>query len=252
MAFTDLRVRQAIQHGIDIDSLNEALQAGRTTAALGPIPPTASYYKQLDQTVAHYPYDPRRTEQLMLEAGLAKGSDGVWVSPNPQFGRMSFETNVLASPDSNNEMHILADTWRRLGFDVKEVSWSPAQGADNETRNTFSGVSITSTPPGEIALAEYRSDRVPTPQNRWRGTNRGAWVGTPEYDRLIDTWETSLDRNERTRAVIQMNKILNDEMVVMTLYWKLNAVAAVKNLEGPRLTDPDGTPEWNLHEWALR
>jgi len=252
MAFTDLRVRQALQHGIDIDSLNEALQAGRTTAALGPIPPTASYYKQLDQTVAHYPYDPRRTEQLMLEAGFAKGSDGVWVSPNPQFGRMAFETNVLASPDSNNEMHILADTWRRLGFDVKEVSWSPAQGADNETRNTFSGLSTTSTPPGENALAEYRSDRLPTPQNRWRGTNRGAWAGVPEYDRLVDTWETSLDRTERTQAVIQMNKILDDQLVVMHLYWKLNAVAAVKNLEGPRLTDPEGTPEWNLHEWVLR
>src|SRR5581483_11119379 len=118
-----LRVRQALHSGVDFASLNEALQDGLTTAAVGPIPPTATYYAQLDQAVAHYPYDPRRVEQLMTEAGFAKGSDGVWASS--EYGRMAFETNVLASPDSNNEMHIMADTWRRLGFDVQEVSWSP-------------------------------------------------------------------------------------------------------------------------------
>ena len=188
----------------------------------------------------------------MTEAGFNRGADGIWVSPNPAFGRMSFETNVLASPDSDNEMHIMADTWRRLGFDVKEVSWVPAQGADPVVRSTFPGLSTTSTPPGEQALAEYRSDRVPTPELRWRGSNRGAWAGRPDYDRLVDVWETSLDRNERNQAVIQMNRILNEECVVINLYWKLNAQAAANGLSGPRLTDPDGTPEWNIHEWELR
>jgi ABC-type transport system substrate-binding protein len=225
------------------------LQAGRTSAAIGPIPPTATYYGQLDQAVAHYPYDPRRSEQLMIDAGFARGPDGVWVSPNPAFGRMAFETNVLASPDSDNEMHLMADTWRKLGFDVKEVSWTPALGADSQVRNTFPGLSTTSTPPGESAFSDYRSDRIPTPENRWRGSNRGAWPGSPEFDRPLDIFETSLDRNERTQAIIAMNKILNEDAVVINLYWKLNAQAAANGLTGPRLTDPNGSPEWNLHEW---
>lgn len=249
-AFLDLRVRQALHHGVDFDSLNETIQAGRTSAAKGPVPPTAAYYRELEQTVAHYPYDPRRTEQLMTEAGFSRGSDGVWTSP--RFGRMAFDTNVLASPDSDNEMHIMADTWRRLGFDVREVSWSPSQGADTEVRNTFPGLSTTSTPPGENALVEYRSDRVPVPQTRWRGTNRGAWPGAAEYDRLVDIWETSLNRNERTQAAIQMNRILNADVVVINLYWKLNAQAFANGLTGPRLTDPDGSAEWNIHEWEFR
>jgi len=99
-AFTDLRVRQALHHGVDVNTLNEALQDQQTTAAVGPIPPTAGYYRQLSQAVPTYPYDPRRVEQLMQEAGFARGSDGVWASSDPRSGRMSFETNVLASPDS--------------------------------------------------------------------------------------------------------------------------------------------------------
>jgi peptide/nickel transport system substrate-binding protein len=249
-AFTDLRVRQALHHGIDFATLNEVLQAGRTTAALGPIPPTASYYRDLERTVAQYPYDPRRTEQLMTDAGFTRGSDGVWVSPNPAYGRMSFETNVLASPDSDNEMHLMADSWRKLGFDIREVSWPPAIGRDTQARATFPGLSTTSTPPGETAFSEYRSDRIPTPEIRWRGTNRGGWQGTPEYDRMVDVFETSLNRNERTQAVIRMNQILNADVVVINLYWKLNAQAVANGVTGPRLTDPNGTPEWNIHEWT--
>jgi peptide/nickel transport system substrate-binding protein len=252
LAFTDLRVRQAVHHGVDFNTLNDVLQGGRTSPALGPVAPTAVYYRQLEQAVPHYPYDPRKAEQLMMEAGFSKGSDGVWMHPDPRYGRMAFETNVLASPDSDNEMHLMADTWRKLGFDVREVSWSPAQGRDSEFRNLFPGLSTTSTPPGEDALAEYRSDRIPTPANRWRGTNRGAWTGTPAYDRLVDIWETNLDPNERTRAVIQMNRMLNEDCVVINLYWKLNAQAAANGLAGPRLTDPNSAPEWNIHEWEFR
>ncbi|HZT05453.1 MAG TPA: ABC transporter substrate-binding protein [Chloroflexota bacterium] len=252
MAFTDLRVRQALHYGVDFDSLNEAVQGGKTTAAIGPIPPTATYYRQLDQAVMHYPYDPSKVAQLMSAAGFIKGSDGVWNSPDPAFGRMSFETNVLASPDSDNEMHIMADTWRKLGFDVKEVDWPPSQGRDREFRNAFPGLSTTSTPPGENALTEYRSDRIPTAANRWNGTNRGAWAGTPAYDRLVDTWETSLVKDERTQAVIQMNRILNDDCVVINLYWKLAAQAFARGVTGPRITSLDGSADWNIHEWEYR
>jgi peptide/nickel transport system substrate-binding protein len=251
-AFTDLRVRQALHHGVDFSILNEAVQGGKTSAAIGPIQPTTAYHPQLAPAVPQYPYDPRKTEQLMAEAGFTKGSDGVWASPDSRFGRMSFETNVLASADSSNEMHLMADTWRKLGFEVKEVDWPPSQGRDREFRNGFPGVSTTSTPPGEKALAEYRSDRVPTPANRWSGSNRGAWAGTSAYDRLVDAWETSLDKNERTQSVIQMNKILNEECVVINLYWKLGAEAFAKGVTGPRITDPDGSADWNIHEWQYQ
>src|SRR5207249_162392 len=105
--------------------------------------------------------DPRRTEQLMQEAGFSRGGDGVWVHPNPRWGRMAFETNVLANPDSENEMHLMADNWRKEGFEIREVVWAASIGQDPQTRATFPGLSTTSTGLGETDLANYRSDRMP-------------------------------------------------------------------------------------------
>jgi ABC-type transport system substrate-binding protein len=188
----------------------------------------------------------------MLEAGFTKGGDGVWVHPDPKFGRMSFETNVLANPDSENEMHIMADNWRKEGFDIREVVWAASIGQDTETRATFPGLSTTSTGLGENDFGSYRSDRQPTEARRWQGSNRGNWAGTPEYDRLVDVFETSLNREERINAIIGMNKIYAAEAIVIPLYFKQNAVAVAKGLTGPRLVDPNGTPEWNIHQWEYR
>jgi hypothetical protein len=106
--------------------------------------------------------------------------------------------------------------------------------------------------PSRTLVVAVRAESRSTPQIRWRGTNRGAWPGTAEYDRLVDTWETSLNRNERTQAVIQMNRILNADVVIINRYCKLNAQAFANGLTGPRLTDPDGSAEWNIHEWEFR
>ncbi len=108
----------------------------------------------------------------MTEAGFARGPDGVWVSPNPAFGRMSFETSVLANPDSEAEMHIMADTWRRLGFDVRETVLAPALGADAPTLTSFSGVRTTSTPPGGNRFSQFTRERLPRPETRWAGQNK--------------------------------------------------------------------------------
>ena len=251
-AFTDLRVRQALASGWDFQAVNETVQGGRTHQALGPIPPTAAYFSQLEKVVPKHVYDPRKSQQLMQDAGFTKGSDSVWVHPNLRFGRMSFEANVLANPDSENEMHIMADSWRKLGFDVKEVVWAASIGRDAETRSTFPGLSTTSTGLGQTHFGAYHSGRIPNEARRWQGSNRGAWMAPSEFDRFVKVFETSLKRDERVEAIIGMNKIYAEDLPVIPLYFKLNAVAAVNGLTGPRLVDPNASDDWNLHEWELK
>lgn len=251
-AFTDLRVRQALAYGIDFPSVNEVVQGGRAKQAFGPVPPVAAYYGELEKVVTKYLYDPRKSAQIMLDAGFTKGPDGVFVHPNPAWGRMSFETNVLANPDSENEMHIMAGAWRNIGFDIREVVWAASIGADNETRTNFPGLSTTTGDFGETGLTPYRRDRIPTAERRWQGGNRGAWPGLAEYDRLIEVYETTLDRSARTDAVLQMSKLYTENLPALSLYFKLNAIAVARGLTGPRVTDPNGTAEWNIHEWDHR
>ncbi len=40
------------------------------------VPITSPYLAEANRSIARYPYDPRRSEQYMIEAGYAKDRDG--------------------------------------------------------------------------------------------------------------------------------------------------------------------------------
>src|SRR5205823_12133854 len=107
----DVRVRKALAYSVDKPTLNEALFEGEGILTETPIPPTSSAFAEVDRVATKYPYDPRRTEQLITEAGYARGPDGVWT--HPVAGRFEFELTAFQSPQNENEMHIMAASWRQ-------------------------------------------------------------------------------------------------------------------------------------------
>lgn len=72
--FDDIRVRQAIAHAIDRDFIVKALHKGLSKAAAGPI---HSGFPQHSTDVTSYKFDLKKAEQLLDEAGLKKGADGI-------------------------------------------------------------------------------------------------------------------------------------------------------------------------------
>lgn len=248
-AFSDPRVRQALAYGIDRDAQNQALFGGEGIIAYTSIQPTVSYWADVDKAVTKYLFDPRKTEQLMMAAGFTKGPDGVWASPT--FGRMAFESTVAASAQNTNENAILASNWRKLGFDVAETQLTTIQSGDKEARSTFAGIWTGGGGQGDKNLSNYRSDRIGSAANRWTGSNYGGANLGPEYDRLVDIFETSLDRDQRNQAAVQMARINSELCLVNHLYFQPNVQAVVAGLKGPRATDPNGSDAWNLHEWEF-
>ncbi len=70
-----VRVRQALAHALDRVTANEVLNAGHGVVAESCLlSPLAPYYPRIEPVVQKYPYDPRRTEQLMAAAGYSKGA----------------------------------------------------------------------------------------------------------------------------------------------------------------------------------
>ena len=62
-------------------------------------PPTAPYFAAVDRATAKYPFDPRRTEQILGELGYAKGSDGIYTSPSD--GRFQMEVRGVSGGDES-------------------------------------------------------------------------------------------------------------------------------------------------------
>ncbi|MFG1277325.1 ABC transporter substrate-binding protein [Xanthobacter autotrophicus] len=71
----DVRVRQAIAHAVDKAALAKVVWFGYGKPAVSPIPSTLAAFH--DPSVPAYPFDPKKAEALLDEAGFKRGTDGV-------------------------------------------------------------------------------------------------------------------------------------------------------------------------------
>lgn len=172
-AMLDLRVRRAIAHSIDKQALNDGVFDGQATLADTFVAPDVRYFADLDRGITKYPFDPRRSEQLMAEAGLTKDRDGFYASGsgerfNPVFWEESGSQN-------EKELNVFTDTWRRAGFDMQTFVLNAVQFADGQLRASYPAMYTTqgggST---EDRLNVFASPQIPSAANRFQGNNRGA------------------------------------------------------------------------------
>jgi peptide/nickel transport system substrate-binding protein len=80
-AFLDVRVRQAIAHAIDRQTVVEALTAGKGIVTDTLTSPRAPYYDQIEPAIRKYPYDPRQAQQLMQQGGYPLGEGNLFRGP---------------------------------------------------------------------------------------------------------------------------------------------------------------------------
>lgn len=246
-ALLDPRVRKALAHAVDRQPVSEAVYGGQAIFADTMIWSGSEWGGAPDASITTYPYDLRRTEALLAEAGIGKGPDGVYAGPD---GRFSTELQTTEGPDNVPEMLIMAAGFREAGFDVREHVLPAAQAQDPQARATFPGLQTSNTNMGEPAMINLVSDQIPGPQNRWRGGNRGGW-STPDYDRLVSTFNRTLDRNERRELVRQLLRIYSDQLPAIPLIFRAQPFAHVAALRGPAIAAPESTVIWNVYDWEF-
>jgi peptide/nickel transport system substrate-binding protein len=250
-ALADLRVRRALAYALDKQAVADTVYEGEGLVTDAPFAPNTDFHAAADRVVAKYPYDLRRTEQLMSEAGYARGADGFYTSPSA--GRAAMDLRINQSASYEKERALMAALWRQAGFDVTESQLSAAEAQDNQARSSYPGLYTFSTGQGESALRTFSSSQVTRPETRWAGTNRGGWTN-PDYDRLLDALNTTLEREQRVQQVGQLMRILSDQLPAISLYYDLSPIAFVSALTGPGPVAPDtsGLVGWNVVDWDLR
>jgi peptide/nickel transport system substrate-binding protein len=249
-AVLDLRVRQAIAYAIDRAAINDAIYGGQVMLSSSPVWERSEYGRAIEQAsgLIQYPYDLRRSELLMAEAGLTRGADGTYVGAD---GRFSGEVGTTSGGDNESEAAILADGFRRSGFAIREAVLSNVLAQDNQLRSTFPTLFTSNTNMGIPAMLNFVSDGIPSAANRWRGGNRGAWAN-PEFDRLMDAFGTTLDRSERNAQVARAVTLLSEELPAVPLFFRSQPFAHVSELRGPEQSAPEASIPWNVHTWEFQ
>ncbi len=239
---TDVRVRQAVLYAIDREALLDALTAGHGMLRDVYTHPNADYYDTVFRAVpTRYRYDARRAEQLLQEAGFARGSDGVWASAGGE--RFAMEQWYIAGATNERESTILVDGLRRFGIEASSHVFG-VQRSSQEDRSKSPGLFG-----GSKEYPRYHSAEISRPENRWTGANRFGY-SNPEMDRLVEAWDTTLDRAERVQRMADMERIAMTELPAIPMYWNPRVMAWVTGLKGTvtNLT-PDGGGERRVWEW---
>lgn len=244
-ALLDLRVRKALAHAIDKQALLNGLFDGQGIIAQTSAPTEEPYYPEVERIVTKYAYDPRRTEELMNEAGLRKGGSGFYASAAGERFRPDFTT--LTGTVFERHHAIMLDTWVRVGIDVNPSILPAVQVRNSEVRSTFSGMMQAGGTDFGTGFG-FSTSAIGTPSSGWRGPNRGGW-SSPQYDRLWEAYNTTLGRPEREGILIQMFKMISDELPAFPLYHNPSVRAHVSGLTGPRA---ESNYWWNVHEWEWR
>ena len=119
-----------------------------------------------------YPYDVNRPAQLMNEAGYTKDSDGLFV--DGQGNRSTWTSPCQDASEIERMQQVQSDTWRRAGFDVRDVVMGIQLFTQLERRQTLPGFSYAA---GETE-ATYLTSQIGKPGHAMVGPEPN-WVVQP-------------------------------------------------------------------------
>ena len=242
--------RRAMLHAIDRQQMVDALEAGLSTVAHAWVQPSDPEYADLQRAIVRYEFDPRRAMQLIEGLGYARGTDGLYGDAQGQ--RLSVEiraneTNAILP----RAMLSVADYWQRIGVGVEPVIIPRQQAQDRRYRATFPAFELVRGASDLSAFGILHSSQTRRPDNSYSGSNSPGYM-SPEFDALVEQWQTTIPRRDRLQVIGQMIRRITDEVVVLGLFYDIEPTAIAKPVQGMTARARGGTTQaWNAHEWDV-
>ncbi len=205
--FQDVRFRRALNHGIDRDAIVRQVYAGRATPAWSPVSVADRRYH--NPNVRQYPYDLRRAQDLLAEAGFRRDAGGRLRDAAGH--AVEFELSAPSqNPDAVAIGNIVRQDFEKLGI---KVTFAPEAFATLVTKldNTFKWDAI---------IIGLTGDNEP-------GTARTYWMSSgelhdwnPRQERPGTAWEAEIDR------IFEQVARETDQTRRRALYWRWQEIVA--------------------------
>jgi peptide/nickel transport system substrate-binding protein/oligopeptide transport system substrate-binding protein len=198
---TDVRVRQALNYAVDVNTILSAVMASRGTAAAGVVPPTLAGY---DGNRKGYGHDLAKAKQLLAAAGHPNGIDvELWSATTDQSPRLAqaIQANLA-------EAGIRAKIVQREAASVREAARKGA--SDLYVKEWWADY-----PDAENFLYPLLHSR-----NKGPGGNV-SFYGNPKFDGLIDQAHREQDEGKRNALYTQADQLqFNDAPMVYLFFYK--------------------------------
>ncbi|MEI2283697.1 ABC transporter substrate-binding protein [Paenibacillus polysaccharolyticus] len=230
----DVKVRQAVQSAVDVESIVKTLYLGNYERAWSALSPgILGYDKALEGSITP---DINRANQLLEEQGWVKGADGIRVKD----GKKLTLRYVDGSPNRekrNDIAAIIQQQLKPLGIAVEVVITKDIATViyQNWDYDLYGNSQVNSDPNALYAFYHTSAEGE-------RPTLSG--LSEPKIDQLLEQGAVETDSAKRVDIYSQIQKYLIEQAVILPIYVFPYTVAASKNVEGIKF-DALGYPLFN-------
>lgn len=243
----DKRVRHAIAHAIDRESIAQNLFSGQQPVAhtfFGP------KHFAFNSNVKKYAYDPARARQFLAEAGFTPGSDGMLRDAQGRPFRLTIMT-TSGNAVREQVQQIMKDQLKQVGIDLV-IDNRPASVLFGQVTNRRAYPHLVMYAWVSSPITHFRtiwhSKEIPTQANNYVGQNTPGYKNA-EVDRLLEEAEEELDEAKRAALLKKVQEIWAEDLPSLPLFFRLELNVSRKGLQNykPRGI---GAPTWNAEQWA--
>lgn len=208
---SDVRVRQAIQHAVDVDSILIAAYGGVSPRAYGIMPPGTIGHR----TSGPFDHDPDKARALMAEAGvsnLALELKTLGDSFNLVTAQI-IQANLAAIGITVTITTVESGPFWNLGLESQGGEWRDLQ----------------------LWIMRYRTTPEPSDAIQWFiGSQVGIWNwerwSDPEFDALFDEGIVELDPDRRAEIYERMQQIMDETAAYLWITHDVEPYAHAENL----------------------
>ena len=213
-------VRQALAYAINREALIRHLWSDLVRPADSILPAQHwAHAPDLDS----YPHDPQKARELLDAAGLAADADGV---------RLRIEMKTSTDQTGRELAAVLQDQLAQVGVALDIRSYEFATFLADVIKGNFDMYSLRWTGANEDPdFFEFAFGSGKFPPN---GANRGHY-SNPEVDRLIEAGRNTTDTELRRAAYVRVQRILNQELPYIHLWYTDNIAVHNRRLSNIQL-----------------
>lgn len=221
--FTDVKVRQALLHAIDRESIIDTVLDGYATIADAPISPSLEQY--YTDEVTRYEYDPDKAKQLLAEAGWEDTTgDGILDKDGESF---TFDFEIGLQGDLEPIAQMVQQYLKDVGIDaqLEVMEWNAMIEKVVVSRDFEMTLNWWVYPSDPDVLAYFHS------------SNAGTGNNIPGYkdeklDELLELGQKATTDEERQEVYVEMQQYMSDTLPYLFLWFPQEIQVRNNNLHG--------------------
>lgn len=245
----DKRVRQALLHAIDRQSIVDQFFGGAQPVAYAWLPPR--HYAYDDSTITKYEFDKKKAESLLDEAGWKLNANG----KREKDGKVLTITYMTTAQNKTREQvqAVVASAWKELGIEVitkneQATSFFTSTLRERKFDGPVAFMYAWVMGPESNLYSIVNSEQCPTPANTFSGQNYTAFKD-PTVDKITLENNKKLDKKEVYEGLKVVQEILTKELPSLPLFYRVDVSSCDDALVNFK---PQGTSSpltWNAPWW---